>query len=139
MRPDEDKHTQRVAARQSGGVLYPTSYTWFVFLAALDILLTYLIMHPMVFSVDNDGIIPRGVEVNALANEVIERWGVPGMAVFKFALVVLVIGVCELIGRRRDAAGRRLAEWAVAITAIPVVVAAVQIGVDLFLWLRPIM
>jgi hypothetical protein len=126
--------------RRAGGkpsVRYPGPYVWFVFLSALDIILTYLILHPVLFSSDLTMSESRGFEANALADWIIRRWDVPGMVVFKFALVVLVVGICELIGRRKDETGRRLAEWAVAITAIPVVVALVQMGLDLYFWFYP--
>lgn len=119
------------------GVLYPNVYAWFVLLASLDIMLTYMILHPLFFSHDAGGLYPRGVEANALANEVIRRWDVPGMVLYKFALVLLVVLFCEIIGRRKTAAGRRLAEWAVFITTIPVVMALVQMGLDLYYWFFP--
>lgn len=132
-------------------MLYPNAYVWFLFVASLDIVLTYLILHPLfsspqVFALDRDddeGPVvvvtaeERGREVNALADKVIQRYDVPGMVVYKFLLVVLVIGICEVIGRRRSSAGRRLAEWAVAISTIPVVVALVQMGMDLRHWFHP--
>jgi hypothetical protein len=36
---------------------------------------------------------------------------------------VFVIALCEVIGRRNLAAGRRLATWAVALTCVPLVIA----------------
>ena len=94
---------------------YPNAYVWFVFLSALDILLSWLILSL------------NGVELNPLADAVVSHVGLPGMVGFKFGLVVLVVVMAEVIGRRRDRVGRKLAEWAVAITAIPVVLALVQL------------
>lgn len=125
------------AARPRWSVRYPNAYVWFVFLAALDTMLTYLILHPVLFARDATMTESRGAEENVFAGWIIERWDVPGMVVFKFALVVVVVVLCEVIGRHRDATGRRLAEWAVAITAIPVVVALVQMGMDLYFWFYP--
>lgn len=118
-------------------VRYPNAYVWFVFLAALDVMLTYLILHPVLFSGDLEMTESRGAEANVLAGWIIERWDVPGLVLFKFVLVVLVVVLCEVIGRRKDKAGRRLAEWAVAITSIPVVLALIQMGFDLYLWYYP--
>ena len=125
------------APRSKWAALYPDAYIWFIFLASLDIMLTYLIMNPILFSHDDFGAEPRGAEANAVANEVIQRWDVPGMVIFKFVLVMVVVFICEIIGRRRDAAGRRIAEWAVAITSIPIVIALIQMGLDLYFWFYP--
>jgi hypothetical protein len=124
-------------ARPKWSVRYPNAYVWFVFLAALDIMLTYLILHPVLFSRDVTMTESRGGEANVLASWVIERWDVPGMVAFKFVLVVLVVVLCEVIGRRKEETGRRIAEWAVAITVIPVVVALIQMGLDLYFWFYP--
>jgi len=102
------------------GMLYPNQYVWFVFVAALDIMLTWTIL----------GI--GGREVNLLADAVIAYRGLAGLILFKFSLTVFVILMSESIGRRRYQTGRSLAEWSVAISAIPVVVAAVQLLI--FAW-----
>ena len=98
-----------------GTVLYANAYVWYVLLASLDIMLTTVIMAA------------DGHELNTVADRVIQRWGLPGLVVFKFAFVLLVIFICEIVGRRNDKTGRRLAEWSVAITAIPVVVSVIQL------------
>lgn len=118
-------------------VRYPNAYVWFVFLAALDVMLTYLILHPVLFARDLGMTESRGAETNALADWIIERWDVPGMVIFKFVLVVVVVVLCEIIGRRKEETGRRIAEWAVAITAIPVIIALLQMGFDLYFWFHP--
>jgi hypothetical protein len=124
-------------ARRSWTVRYPNAYVWFIFLAALDIMLTYLILHPVLFPRDVTMIDSRGTEANVLADWFIERWDVPGMVAFKFALVVVVVVLCEVIGRHRDATGRRIAEWAVAVSVIPVLVALTQMGMDVYFWFYP--
>lgn len=96
---------------------FPFHYVWFVLLSALDIMLTWLIIDVL-----------GGVELNVVAASVIDGMGLPGAILFKFSLTVLVIVSCEVISRRRLPVARRLAEWAVAITSIPVVVALWQIG-----------
>jgi len=94
---------------------YPRAYAWFVGLATLDIILTWVVLE---FG---------GQEVNAVADYVIQHRGLQGIVLFKFCLVVFVIVMCEAVGRRRDSAGRRLAKWCVAVTAIPVVSAFAQL------------
>lgn len=92
---------------------YPAPYTWLIFLASMDIMLTWIVLHG------------GGSEVNSLAAWVIRNTGLPGMVIYKFALVLLIIGICEIIARRKEPTARRFAEWAVAITAIPVVITLV--------------
>ncbi|MFQ5490737.1 MAG: DUF5658 family protein [Phycisphaerae bacterium] len=94
---------------------YQTHYIWFVLLSAVDIMLTWIIL----------GL--NGVELNPLAADVIGRQGLSGMIGFKFCLVVLVVIMAEVIGRRRDRTGRRLAEWAIALTTIPVATSLYQL------------
>lgn len=98
--------------------LFPNCYVWYVFFAALDVMLTTLVLHL------------GGSEVNLLADWILARYELPGLVAFKFSLVVLVVCICETVGRRNHRVGRKLAEWAVAITAIPVVLALVQILVE---------
>lgn len=109
-----------------GHVLYPNVYVWFVFLGAMDIMLTWTILHP-VFG---------GHEVNLLAQFIIEHGGLVGTLLFKFGIVVGIVLICEFVGRRHPARGRWLAEWAVAITSIPVIVALIQIFSRVGVWMR---
>ncbi len=97
----------------SGQMRYQNAYVWFVFVSTLDIMLTWVIL------------MSGGSEVNPIADAVIQRFGLWGMVAFKFALVVFVIIMCEWLGRRSDRHGRKIAEWAVAITSIPVVLSFV--------------
>jgi hypothetical protein len=89
--------------------LYPNHYVWFVFLSVLDVLLTWLILAA------------SGVEANPVAAAVIDRFGFRGMIVYKFALMVVVIVLCERVGRRNDRAGRRVITLGVAVTSLPIV------------------
>ncbi|MBN1491603.1 MAG: hypothetical protein JXA69_16950 [Phycisphaerae bacterium] len=102
----------RVATR----VLYPRAYAGYVLLSCLDVLLTWMILHA------------GGVELNVLANWVIQRWDATGIVAYKFAIVGFVLCLCEVIGRRNVRTGRVLAGWAVAIAAIPVIVALLEFG-----------
>jgi len=116
--------------------LYPNVYVWYVFLASLDVMLTALILSEVFSDIDVHAE-PRGSEMNPLANWIIRVGGLPGMVAFKFILVIFVVCICEIVGRRKHETGRRLARWAVAISAIPVVVALVQMVVDVYSWVLP--
>lgn len=91
--------------------LYPNRYVWFVFLSAMDAMMTYVVL---AFG---------GREANSIANWILQRFGFTGMALFKFALVVLVIVICEFVGRRKETAGRLLIHIALVVTCFPVVIA----------------
>jgi len=95
--------------------LYPGLYTWYVFVSALDVLFTWLILAA------------DGEEVNALADWIIRNHSLPGLAVFKFATVVLVLLICEVVGRRRFQTGAKLARWAVVLSGFPAVVGAAHL------------
>ena len=97
-------------------ILYPTAYRWAIIAAALDVICTWVILSS------------GGAELNAIANRVIQLGGLPAMVTFKFAIIALVITICEVIGRRQQLAGRRLAITAVALNSFPVVVGAGQLG-----------
>lgn len=111
---------ERVSAgRGRFEALYPSRYAWYVFISALDVILTTVLLHL------------GAEEVNAVANWVLGRWNIAGLVVFKFVLVSFVLGVCEFVGRRRPRTGKWLIEWAVGITCIPVLLAILQMMFDL--------
>ena len=91
------------------GVRFPNLYLWLVFLSALDVALTRVILY---FG---------GIEVNPLAQWVIDQGGQMGMCLFKFAIVVFVILVCEYTARLNFGSARRLALAGCIISAFPVV------------------
>jgi hypothetical protein len=95
--------------------LYPELYSWYVFASALDVLFTWRILQA------------HGTEVNVVADWIIQHHDLPGLAVFKFATVVLVLLICEVVGRRRYETGAKLARWAVALSAFPVVIGAAHL------------
>jgi hypothetical protein len=103
------------SAPRSREMRYQNVYVWFIFVSALDIMLTWIVLFH------------GGREANLLANAVLHRFGLPGIVTFKFALVILIVVLCEIIGRRDHSAGRRLAKWALAISAVPVVLAFCQL------------
>lgn len=98
------------------GVLYPDLYAWYILAATLDIIVTHQILHEF-----------KGSEVNKLANVLIQRYGVAGMIGLKYSSIVIVLAVCEFVGRRHHRLGKRLAVAAICISAFPVGVGLLQI------------
>jgi hypothetical protein len=94
-------------------VRYPNHYAWLVLVAALDVMLTWVILHV------------GGTEANPVAAKIINRFGLPGMVVFKMALIFVAILVAEEVGKRDDRKGRKFAEYAIVIAAFPVIIALV--------------
>jgi len=88
---------------------YQNPYVWLVFISALDVYLTALVLYWW-----------TGHEMNPIAAAIIEHMGFAWTIVFKFAIITLVIVICEIVGRGNDRTGRRLAYAAVVIAAIPV-------------------
>ncbi len=120
MTPINSAQSAAVDAARTGptlaeGVFYPHTYVWYVFVSSLDVMFTAVMLH---FG---------GQEVNVIANWVLYRWDFTGMIVFKFVLVSLVICICEAVGRRNYRVGRELGHWAVGLTWIPVLLAALQL------------
>jgi hypothetical protein len=97
-------------------VLYPNHYTWYVLVSSLDLIMTNTVMHHF-----------GAREVNTIADMAIRHFGFWGLIALKFATVVLVVFICEHVGRKRPLLGKKIASWAVAISAVPVVVAVVQV------------
>lgn len=89
-------------------VLYPRVYPWLILMAALDVMVTWIVLAA------------GGMELNALAARVIDAAGLPGMIAYKFSCIGLVLILCEAVGRHRARAGSGLARWAVAMNALPV-------------------
>jgi Domain of unknown function (DUF5658) len=98
-------------------MLFQDAYVWFVLVSVLDLMLTWIIL------------LLGGSEVNVIADAVIKHTGAAGMVMYKLCLTMFVIVMCEVIGRRRRPAGLKLAEWSVAVSAIPVVLSLVQLYV----------
>jgi hypothetical protein len=98
------------------GMRYENTYVWLIFVSCLDIMLTWIVLWR------------GGREANALAAAIIHHFGLPGIVLFKLTIVVLVIGLCEWIGRHNHLAGGRFARWAVALSAVPVVIAVVLLS-----------
>lgn len=106
------------AAAQRRHVLFPDHSCWYLLVCVLDLVLTNTLISHF-----------GAIEVNGLAARVIETGGFWGLIAFKMATAALVIAICERVGRARPTTGRRLAEWAIAISAVPSVLSAAQLGV----------
>lgn len=109
-------HAFAVPSRRD--VLFPDHYCWYLLACALDLMLTNTMLHHF-----------GAIELNGLAARVIEAGGFWGLIAFKMATAILVIAVCEHVGRVRPTTGRRVAEWAIAISAIPSVLSMAQLSV----------
>ena len=92
-------------------MLYETQYVWFIFVSSMDLMMTWIILYL------------GGWEANPVARHVLDAFGMNGMVVFKMSLVVLVIVLCEWVGRKSHIAGKRLAIAGVVVTCIPVILA----------------
>jgi len=91
-------------------MMFPNAYAWLLLFSAMDIMLTWVILSR-----------PDGREVNPIADAIIANYGLTGAIVFKFALVLVFILVCEVVGRLRVSSGRILSRFGIAIAAFPVV------------------
>lgn len=87
---------------------YPNSYAWLLLLSSMDIMLTWVIL------------LFGGSEVNPIAREVIDMFGLSGMIIYKFALIVFFICICEIVGTMRDSTGWLLSKLSVIIACVPV-------------------
>lgn len=97
-------------------VLYPERYAWYVLVSALDIMFTVTLL------------IHLGArEVNMIAQRAIELFGTWGLIGLKFSSVILVVAICEYIGRRHERKGRALATAAIFISLFPVAAALAQV------------
>lgn len=95
--------------------LYPTHYGWYVFLSAVDLVLTWLILSQ------------GGRELNIIAAWVIEQFSVFGIVLFKFGVVAFVVLTCQFVGHHDRFTGQRLAQLAIVLSAFPVTVGATHL------------
>lgn len=97
---------------------FPSHYCWYIFVCALDLILTNTVIATF-----------GAAEVNVIANHFLQAGGFWGMICFKVATMLVVIGVIEIIARcERHATAHRLAEWAIVLSGIPVVCTLAQIA-----------
>ena len=69
----------------------------------------------------------HGIEVNPLARVILHVGGKFGFVAFKFSIIVFVIGLCEIIGRRNKLAAQGLIGAGIAMTSLPVALAILQL------------
>lgn len=96
-------------------VLHPNHYAWYVLFSAIDVMTTTKIL--------DEFFDHGGREVNPIADFFIRSFGLWGAIGLKFSTVVLVVVVCEIVGRRAPLTGRALAWSAVGLSIFPVAVA----------------
>jgi uncharacterized membrane protein len=97
-------------------VLYPDRYAWYVLASSIDIMMTVTVLVHLGFG-----------EVNTFARWSIDRFGTWGLIGLKFASVIVVVFICEFVGRRHPRLGGRIATLAIALSLFPVLAAIVQI------------
>lgn len=110
------KRMRKVPSAMLPWALYPNHYAWYVLAGTLDILVTFVIITYL-----------GGGEANALAREILQNHGWSGMVTLKYSTVVVVLLVCEVVGRSRPGVGRGLAMGAVVISALPVGLGLLQV------------
>ncbi|GAB5495554.1 MAG: hypothetical protein Phyf2KO_06340 [Phycisphaerales bacterium] len=91
-------------------VLYPNLVKALVFLAAMDVMLTHIILQL------------GGFEANPIAAHVIERGGTLAMSLYKFSLITVFVLIMQYIGIKHADSGRRLASAGVLISMLPIAV-----------------
>ena len=104
---DTDQATSSFA-KWSVPVRHPNLYLWLIFVSALDVILTRVVLF---FG---------GKEINPVADYVLRHWGRLGMSLFKFLIIGFVIIVCEYIATRSARVSRRLAITSILISLVPV-------------------
>jgi len=87
---------------------YPNAYAWLLLLSSMDIMLTWVIL------------LFGGSEVNPIARWIIDHFSLTGMIIYKFALIVFFITICEIVGTLRDSTGWLLSRLSVLIACVPV-------------------
>lgn len=96
--------------------MYPDHYAWYILASSLDVMVTYFIIWRL-----------GGREVNAVANHLLEMFGHWGLILLKFSSIIVVVAICEWLGRLNVSRGRMLATAAIIISAFPVGAGLVQI------------
>lgn len=82
----------------------------FVFVSALDIFATYILLR--------DG---NFVESNPLAQFFFNRWGMKGMVYFKLVMVAGICTIAHVVSLQRPQSARRLLQFAIVVVTIVVV------------------
>ncbi len=110
-----DTRDQASSSRRRG-VRFPDLYCWYILASTLDIIVTFVIVE-----------VYKGGEANQIAAAIFHRFGWPGMIALKYASVLVVIGVCEVVARKNERLARGVAKLAVIVGAFPVLYGAVLV------------
>ena len=105
------------------GLRFQEEYVWLLFLASMDVMLTWYILEKK-----------GGEEVNPIARVVIEAWGLWGAIAFKFSLVLFVIVACEWVVRRRIRSAVFLVWFSLVVSVSPVLYSGILLA---YHWLVP--
>lgn len=103
-------------------LLFETELSWFVLASALDVALTFLVLH-----YSNNGMTRTPIiESNPIAQWFISRWGFRGMAGYKIVMTLIVVVIAEIVGRQKPTVARLLL-WGGTIVVSVVVVHSFRI------------
>ena len=83
---------------------FETEISWFVLAGTLDVVMTLLVLR---FSAAGQTRATL-IESNPVAQWILSRWGMPGLAAFKFLMTVLVVVIAEVVGTVRPRLARAL-------------------------------
>ena len=116
-----------------GPMLFPNIYAWYVLVSALDVMVTVKLLVHLGEREDGSVAIVAGEKVvaeeaNTFAQWSIEQFGTWGLIGLKFLSVIVVVAICEHIGRRRPRLGHGLALLAIFLSLLPIAAALVQTG-----------
>jgi hypothetical protein len=100
-------HTRRTSLLH-GPFHYESETLIFVLLSAVDLFVTYFLLHQNLQNLEF-------VEANPVARFFLYRWGLKGMVYFKFAMVAVVCVVTQIIARWRPRTARILLWFAIAV------------------------
>lgn len=103
-------------------VMYPGRYAWYVLASTLDITVTVLLLTHLGFR-----------EANSFAQKSIDYFGTWGLIGLKFMSVIIVVAICEYVGRQKESLGRLVATIAIFASLFPVLFAVAQI---VYAWCR---
>jgi hypothetical protein len=86
------------------GLLFETELSWFVLASALDVALTFLVLH-----YSNSGMTRTPiVESNPVAQWFIAHWGFRGMVGYKLIMTLIVVVIAEVVGRQKPLVAKML-------------------------------
>ena len=104
------------------GLLFETELSWFVLASALDVAMTFLVLHH-----SNNGMTRAPiVESNPVAQWFIGHWGFRGMAGYKLIMTLIVVVIAEIAGRQKPMVARMLL-WGGTIVVGAVVVHSLRL------------